>query len=61
MRTLLWSLTIAGAALGVFVIGSGLLVATGAPQEAVFLVLGVALTVIPYCTARAWDELSRKD
>jgi hypothetical protein len=61
MRRLLWSLTIAGAAIGVFVAGAGLNIATGAPQEAVYLILGVALTVIPYCTARAWDELSRKD
>lgn len=50
-----FSLLASMASCGVLV--GGMSVATGAPQEAVFVALALFVAVVPYCFARALSEL----
>lgn len=57
MHTLLWLLALVSALCGAIWIPFALSGATGAPQEASIVAFGIALAVVPYCIARAWDEI----
>ena len=61
MKKLLWVLTILGSILGAAIVPIGISASKGAPQEAVFIALGIAFAVIPYCLARAYSELRTKE
>lgn len=61
IQMLSWIGVIAGCLLGGLVAATGLLSASGAPQEAVVLCLALALAIIPYCWARAWKEIANID
>lgn len=54
---LLWLGTIGGVFLGTFILVTGLVSATGAPQEAVVCCLALACAILPYCFARAVTEI----
>lgn len=59
MHTTLWIITVIGGLIGGFILITGLMSANGAPQEAAAAAAGVAFVVIPYCIARASDEISK--
>ncbi len=61
LLTFLWVLTILGTLIGGGLFALGWMSATSAPQEAAAGALGIALAVIPYCLARAVQELNRMD
>ena len=48
MIKFLWVLTILGSILGALAAGSGIMLASGAPQEAAAAAVGIAFAVIPY-------------
>jgi hypothetical protein len=53
----LWILTLIGTVLGVISLIEGLSSATGAPQQAASAGIAVACAVIPYCFARAMQQI----
>lgn len=53
----LWLMTVIGALLGTVVLVFGVAYAPGAPGEAAAAAIAVALAVIPYCLARACQEI----
>ena len=57
LRALIWLLPVGGACAAVFILVVGFKQATGAPQEAVVAALACAVTIIPYCFARAANEI----
>ena len=59
MIKFLWVLTILGSILGALAAGSGIMLASGAPQEAAAAAVGIAFAVIPYCLARAAPEMRK--
>lgn len=64
MKTLLvinWILVIIGSIIGVLIGFNGIVGATGAPQEAVAICFALACSIVPYCWARAWDEIVALD
>lgn len=58
MHTLFWLFALFGFAVSTFITPLLFTTAASAPQEAVAAALGVALAVVPYCGARAYDELT---
>jgi len=52
-----WIGVLIGCVVGAVIGVTGMMVATGAPQEAVVICLALACAVIPYCWAKAWTEL----
>jgi hypothetical protein len=59
MGKFFWAITLLGCAVGCLVGVGGVLFANGAPQEAAAASIAVACAVIPYCFARAVDEIRR--
>ena len=53
----LWSFTVFGSYVGMFIAFVGVIGANGAPQQAAAAAVGVACAVIPYCLARAKSEI----
>lgn len=53
----LWFITVLGAILGAITLVLGVMSAGGAPGEAAAAAIAVALAVIPYCLARACQEM----
>lgn len=60
MAILFLAIAIAGAALGGVELVNTMLYAESAPQRAAGAALGVAYAVVPYCLARAVQELLRE-
>ncbi len=60
MDGILYAITFLGGCFGLFLVISAFTTASGAPQEAALAALGVACAAIPYCMARAVQELKRK-
>lgn len=58
MHTLFWLFALFGFAMSALITPLLFTTAASAPQEAVAAALGVALAVVPYCGARAFDELT---
>lgn len=59
-RKFAWILTIVGSVLGALEVVVGLAEASSAPQQAAIAAIGVSLAVVPYCFARAIDEISNE-
>lgn len=57
MKTFAWIMVIIGSILGGLGTLLGILTANGAPQQAAAAAMGVAFAVIPYCFARAVQEI----
>jgi DNA-directed RNA polymerase subunit RPC12/RpoP len=60
MRKFFWVITLAGCVIGGLIGVLGVVGAHSAPQEAAAASIAVACAVIPYCFARAFDELDRQ-
>ena len=60
IRILAWIVCLASSTIGLFSMMSGMIEATGAPQQAAAAAFGAAMAVIPYCAARAIDQLANK-
>lgn len=54
---LVWIVSILGAVLGTFILFGGMSSARSAPQQTVVCALALAVTVLPYCLARAVTEI----
>lgn len=52
-----WIGVILGVGFGFLVLIGGMSTATGAPQEAVVICLALACAILPYCLARAMNEI----
>jgi DNA-directed RNA polymerase subunit RPC12/RpoP len=61
MNKFLWVLTVLGCVIGGLIGVGGVVLANGAPQEAAAAAIAVACAVIPYCLARAADELGKNN
>lgn len=61
MRKMRWRAVMIGSAIGLIVAILGMVSGRSAIQEAAAAALGLALSVAPYCFARAFDEIKRKD
>src|SRR5215510_3613369 len=61
MNKFLWVLTLLGCIVGALIGVGGVVLAKGAPQEASAAAIAVACAVIPYCLARAVDQLNRSN
>lgn len=61
MRSILWLITLLGAASGGFTLLDTFKSAESAPQQAAGAALAVALAVIPYCINRALDQIIGPD
>ena len=59
MKKFLWILVVIGSIIGALAAFIGVLFAKGAPQEAAAAAIGIALSVIPYCLARAVSEMGK--
>ena len=60
MRTfiaLLWTISVLASMASCGVLVGGMSIASGAPQEAVFVAIALFVAVVPYCVARAFSEL----
>lgn len=55
-----WSFSILAAILGGLFGFLGFVFAKGAPQEAAAAAMGCMVAIVPYCVARAVDELTRR-
>jgi hypothetical protein len=56
-----WVLVILAAGFAMFVLVTGMMSASGAPQEAVVCALACAIVILPYCAARGVAHLRRLD
>lgn len=57
MRKLLWAVSGSASLIAGFVLVAGVTAANGAPQEASAAAIAIAVAVIPYVLARAWEGL----
>lgn len=57
--SILWAISFLGGCFGLLIFFNGLSEADGAPQEAAVGAVSAAITIIPYCIARAISELLR--
>lgn len=60
MRKLLWITSLICAFVATIMFYLTLVGARSAPQEAAGCAIALALAVIPFIAARAWDEISKK-
>jgi len=56
---LLWLVAVGGAIAGAIEGGTGLYLASGAPQQAAAAANGCLWAIVPYIVARGFDELTR--
>jgi len=61
MRKLFWSLVVVGSFAGGLFFVFGMMGASSAPQQAATAGISLTLAVVPYCAARAIDEIGKKE
>ena len=60
MRKLLWIASLICCVIAFFIFNATVVGARSAPQEAAGMSMALAVAIIPYVAARAWDELTKK-